>query len=161
MNTQAGFTRFLVLIIVIVAVLFLGKRWYFPDENIGSMIVGVSSAEQVAGIKKMQTAMEIFNVENGLYPTIAETCAPAAVLKRHLVPNYVESLPEGHASIYQASVAGNGNEYVLRTKLSTSDTTLLANDVDGIVLNCDCDDPFYCVTEGMENSRRVPVFDEI
>ena len=64
------------------------------------------------------------------------------------MPYYLSSLPSGP---YNIAVSSTGDQFVLRTDISLGLNTFLGSDKDGQVLGCECDDPYYCVTEHVED----------
>ena len=136
----------------------LGGIFLFISQYVDTPIpINVSplATQTVAEMKKIQTIMEFYLVENGTYPLVGEVCQKGENLSRYLVSGYLNFYPVSLRDNMNVSVSDDGLRYVLQTKISAISQTLLTNDVDGIILGCDCNDPNFCFVESHENSERL------
>lgn len=121
----------------------------------------------ISDVKNMQLALELYRADHGRYPAVVG-CKPFSAIANdmtqgsttpYLPPEnfswyervsaplslYERILSPRPVVPYEIGMDAEGKNFVLRTTLIRSDHTVLTKDLDGAVLECDCDDPNYCV----------------
>ena len=110
--------------------------------------------KRTTDLRNLQISLEIYHEENGNYP-ITTDCSDVGVLGG-LAVGFDDPLSDSGWSQYEYSSDSNGGSYVLKASLQKLDSdyyygTHVGQDLDGLQLGCQCDDPNYCV------SNKVPV----
>jgi hypothetical protein len=110
----------------------------------------IPDSRMVADLKKIQSGLELYAESNkGLYPPVY-SCDGAGRLGEYLSSGkefYISSVPEApFGREYRVSVSEDGKNYVLQTGLLDKKFFALSGDIDGEVMDCDCDDPYYCIS---------------
>lgn len=148
---RKGFT----LIELLVVIAIIGILASIVLVSLNSARQKARDVKRVGDIRQMQLALEGYYDEKQAYPgdDLAAVCAPLTGLADELVPTYIAALPvdpQGGSVVYayDAPVAADGQDYVLRADLEDVLHTALTGDVDATVHGCDCADAasgFFCV----------------
>ena len=118
-------------------------------------------ARRAADIKTLQTALELYNNDNGGYP-VQSTAGDVSGVVAALVPTYISALPQDPQPSYSywyQSLASSATasaacgtapcaSYVLRAELENNNASLLTGSVTGTVAGVDCSQSplyYYCV----------------
>lgn len=108
-------------------------------------------ARRISDLGQLQLAIQLYADDNGsLFPPISPSCSNIEILEEHLVPNYMSRIPNDPINVsnsppYQVAISTDRKFYVFKVKLEKKRHNNLGNDVDGNVMGCNCDDPYYCV----------------
>lgn len=109
---------------------------------------------RAADIKQISTGLELYHQARKEYPPVEPGCQNTDVLGDYFVPNWTPKMPQerfisdGHPP-YQFAISSDGDSFVVKATFyeqrSKLDQKRLDEDLDGIILGCNCDDPNYCV----------------
>lgn len=109
-----------------------------------------SDSKRSADIKLLESGLELYFNDFGFYPKVETGCQDISVLDEFFLSNYKFKAPRevrapyGHPE-YQYAVSEDGTQFVLKITLLYEKSKPLAEDLDGNILGCDCDDPNYCI----------------
>jgi len=119
----------------------------FTDEELGQIYGGNVSTEQLGNdlkrlgdMRGMQLVLESYFDVEGNYP-VQTICGPmpSNIVEKGIIPKLPED-PSGPSWPYQYASNADGTNYVIRADLEYANQSSLAEDVDGLVLTCDCND---------------------
>ena len=106
-------------------------------------------ARRIADVKQVLLALELYQKEKGGYPIVTSACNDLSILNKFLVPNFIsylprESLEAQEYTSYKYAVSSDGLQFVVGVTFEKYNSAL-QQDLEGIVLGCNCDDPNYCM----------------
>lgn len=146
---KKGFT----LIELLVVIAIIGILASIVLVSLNNARSKARDVKRVGDMRQVQLALEGYYDDFQAYPgdDVAAACAAMTNIADELVPTYIAALPvdPGGGSVvyaYDAPVAADGQDYVLRADLEDVAHTALAGDVDGTVHGCDCADTagYFC-----------------
>ena len=111
----------------------------------------------MADVRQVQLALALYaDNHDRTYPIFSPGCHNIGVLEEHLVPTYFNSLPHDPQlgkswPDYRYAVLPDGKRFVIVAILRKTDHTALQFDLDGTILDCNCNDPSYCVDGTIDN----------
>lgn len=114
-----------------------------------------SDVRRIADIAAIAAALELYHdTEGKQYPPLNTSCQNIEALRPFLEKKYISVLPhdpyakDGYQD-YAVSVSQDHQQIILRALLKNRDASSLTRDADGMVLGCECNDPYYCVFQDM------------
>ena len=130
-------------LVLIAVVMYVISRSDSPNET------AVKTRNTVSSMGLVQLALESYYNAHTSYPKAGGQCVPVTSVTTELMTagflpkNFAEKLPESYP--IHISVSSDSLNYVLESEgKGFTGNSILASDVDGVILGCNCDDPNYC-----------------
>lgn len=138
---KKGFT--LIELLIVVAV--IGILASVILVGIGPVQKQGRDARRISDLRQVQNGLELYYNRNGAYPTgTSWDQLSATLINAGIGISNVPSDPTNNTTYYYR-YGSDGASYVLGAQLEDTNNPRLNDDVDGIILGVDCNDPVYCI----------------
>ena len=139
---KKGFT--LIELLIVVAV--IGILASVVLVGLGPVQKQGRDARRISDLRQVQNGLELYYSKNGSYPQNISDW-PGLVTALTGAGIGISNVPSDptNNSTYYYRYGSDGTSYVLGAQLEDPNNPRLDDDVDGTVLNINCNDPVYCI----------------
>lgn len=140
-----GFTLIELLVVIAIIAILAG----IVLVSLNSARVSARDTKRISDMQAAQLALEVYYAKNGKYPapTAASTCENFSTNLNTALAKTFGDPTAGQNYMYATDSTSNPQTYVVLATLEDGTNSVLtgANDKDGTVLGCACNDPAYCL----------------